>query len=145
MTNLAAIRVKSNANYICQECGSTELIQAHHQVPGDDSSLVVLCAECHSQKHPNLPKALFFSNNHQPYWHNKSASSLADELFIKLFLRRNGNKKHNPKNKKSKHTKLTNIQFRDSYSYFCPVCSLCWVSSEIKSCCPLGHTLYCKI
>lgn len=80
MLNSIAIGIKANARYTCQECGSTELIQAHHQIPGDDNTLIALCAECHSQKHPDMPKALFFSINHQPYWHNKSASSLAKEI-----------------------------------------------------------------
>ena len=82
MNNLAAIKVKANAHYTCQECSSTELIQAHHKIPGDDDSLVVLCAECHSRKHPDLPKALFFNKGIQPYWHNKSAGSLARELKV---------------------------------------------------------------
>lgn len=30
------ISVIVNANYRCQLCGSTELIQAHHEIPGDD-------------------------------------------------------------------------------------------------------------
>ena len=59
------------------------MTQAHHKIPGEDSSLVALCAECHSKKHPDLPKSLFFkSKSLQPYWHNKSASSLAKELGI---------------------------------------------------------------
>lgn len=77
MRNLAAIKTKSNSHYTCQECGSTELIQAHHEIPGDDDSLVALCASCHSKRHPNLAKALFFNKRLQPYWHNKSASSVA--------------------------------------------------------------------
>jgi len=80
--NLAPVRAKANAGYRCQECGSTELIQAHHEIPGDDSSLIVLCAECHSKRHPNVPKTLFFSTNNQPYWQNKSASSLAKDLGV---------------------------------------------------------------
>ena len=80
--NSVAIRVKANANYICQECGSTELIQAHHEIPGDDDSLIALCADCHSKKHPDVPKALFLSTNNQPYWHNKSASSIAKVLSV---------------------------------------------------------------
>lgn len=82
MKNLAALKVKANARYICQECGSTELIQAHHEIPGDDNSLVALCAECHSKKHPDVPRALFFNKRLQPYWHNKSASSIAKELGV---------------------------------------------------------------
>jgi len=80
--NLAAIKAKANAKFTCQECGSTERAQAHHERPGDDSSLICICAECHSAKHPDIPKALFFNKNQQPYWHNKSASSLARELRV---------------------------------------------------------------
>lgn len=80
--NLASVRVKANAKYICQECGSTELIQAHHETPGDDNTLAVLCADCHSRKHPDIPRALLFNKRLQPYWHNKSASSLAKELGV---------------------------------------------------------------
>lgn len=82
MTSLAATRTKSNARYTCQECEATELIQAHHEIPGEDNSLIALCADCHSKKHPNLSRALFFSKNHQPYWYNKSASTLAKGLGV---------------------------------------------------------------
>lgn len=78
--NLAPIRAKANAHYQCQECGSTELIQAHHEIPGDDDTLIALCAECHRQRHPDLPKALFFSTNNQPSWENISASSIARQV-----------------------------------------------------------------
>jgi 5-methylcytosine-specific restriction endonuclease McrA len=71
-----------NANYTCQECGSTEMIQAHHRIPKDDSTLICLCAECHSKKHPNVPRGLFFNKSRQPYWENKSASTLAKELGV---------------------------------------------------------------
>lgn len=79
---LAATIVKANAHYVCQECGSTELIQAHHQTPDDDSTLISLCASCHSKKHPDVPLGLFFSGKKQPYWENKSAASLAKELGV---------------------------------------------------------------
>jgi excisionase family DNA binding protein len=78
----AAVRVKANAHYTCQECGSTEYNQAHHPIPEDDNILEPLCAECHSRKHPNLAKALFFSVRTQPYWHNISASSLGHKLGV---------------------------------------------------------------
>jgi hypothetical protein len=77
--------VKGNAKYTCIECGSTENIQAHdpthkHVDPRDGQCL---CAEHHADKHPNMPKALFLSiKNHQPYWENKSASTLASELNV---------------------------------------------------------------
>lgn len=82
MNNLTAIRVKANAHYTCQECGSTELIHAHHEIPGDDSSLIVFCAECHSKRHPKLPTGLFLSKKTYPYWHNKSTTLLARELGV---------------------------------------------------------------
>jgi excisionase family DNA binding protein len=75
----ATIRAKANAHYTCQECGSTELIHAHHEIPGDDDSLIVLCAECHSKRHPDLSKSLFLSKSNQPYWHNKSTASMAKQ------------------------------------------------------------------
>lgn len=82
MPNLTPVRVKANANYTCQKCGATELIQAHHETPGDDSTLIALCAMCHSKKHPDLPRELFFTKGKQPYWHNKSAASLGKEIGV---------------------------------------------------------------
>lgn len=82
MRNLVAIKAKRNAHYICQECGATDSIQIHHRIPGDDSTIVVLCGECHSRKHPEVPKSLFLSIHRQRYWFNKSASSLARELRV---------------------------------------------------------------
>lgn len=77
---LANLRAKANARYTCQECEASEFIQAHHQMPNDDNSIIVLCAACHSNHHPTVPRALFFSKSHQPYWYNKSAASLARDL-----------------------------------------------------------------
>ena len=79
---IAATRVKSNARYTCQECGSTEKIQAHHEIPRDNSTLVVLCADCHSKKHPRVPSQLFHAKSGQRYWENKSASSLARDMGV---------------------------------------------------------------
>ena len=79
----ANVMVKANANYACSRCSSTENVQAHHRVPGDDSSLIVLCGECHSNQHPNIPKGLITCvKSHQPYWCNKSAGSIARELGV---------------------------------------------------------------
>jgi len=80
MRNIVAIKAKAKAHNTCQECGATELIQTHHRIPGDDSTIVVLCGECHSGKHPDTPKALFLAICRQRYWFNKSAASLAREL-----------------------------------------------------------------
>ncbi len=82
MRSLAALKTKANAKYTCQECGSTELIQAHHEIRGDDNSLIALCALCHCHRHPDLPRALFFNKRSQPYWWSKSAASLAKALGI---------------------------------------------------------------
>ena len=79
VTLALAIQVKVDAGYICVECGSIEKIQAHHQIKGDDNSMICLCAECHSEKHPELPKALFFSTKELSYWFNKPASIIAKE------------------------------------------------------------------
>jgi hypothetical protein len=81
-TNDAILWAKQKVKYVCQECGSTEMLQGHHCIKGDDSSIVCLCAECHSKKHLNIPHALFISKNHQPYWENKSASSIAHKLGV---------------------------------------------------------------
>jgi len=51
----------------CVDCGSTEELQAHHITPiSDDENLAtdvsngeLLCWECHSEKHPNVPENLF--------------------------------------------------------------------------------------
>lgn len=74
--NVTALRVKANSKYTCIECGSTEFIQAHHVIPGDDDSLIPLCAECHSKRHPEIPHMLFLNKNSQSYWNNISAASL---------------------------------------------------------------------
>lgn len=76
------IQAKANANYTCTACGSTEIISAHHQIPKDDSSLRVLCAYCHHDKHPDLPLGLFTNKVHQPFWENKSMSSIAKGLGV---------------------------------------------------------------
>ena len=73
-----AIIVKSNAGYICQQCGSTELLQAHDPTGEhiDVRDGICLCVDCHSEKHPGMPKGLFLNSRCQPYWQNISASSL---------------------------------------------------------------------
>ena len=55
--------VKRNANYTCQECGSTDLVQAHDPT-GEHTDIekgICLCASCHADKHPDLPRELFLS------------------------------------------------------------------------------------
>lgn len=77
-----SIRVKARAHYACEKCGSTEYVQAH--APNGDHSDwrkgIALCAAHHADEHPSIPRELFFIKNHQPYWLNISASSLAKEL-----------------------------------------------------------------
>jgi len=51
---------------VCQHCGGTELLQAHHKEhranggSDDPSNGVALCAGCHADEHPDLPRDLFF-------------------------------------------------------------------------------------
>lgn len=79
---LWAILVKAKAGYHCARCGSAEFLQAHdptgRHIAVNDG--ICLCAKCHSKEHPNIPENFFTSKNHQPYWHNLSASSLAGIL-----------------------------------------------------------------
>lgn len=53
MTNPYIIsKVKFDANYTCQDCGmKSDKLEAHHQIPGDDNSLVCLCKGCHVKRH----------------------------------------------------------------------------------------------
>ena len=161
MTSLASIRTKANAHYTCRECGSTELIQAHHEIPGEDDSQIPLCAECHSGKHPNVPKALFFYKTSQPYWHNKSADSLARELGVhsRTIIRaarrlkipsgklRSLDKiliKNNVRTRRVPMLKEKVIPIRETYYYFCAKCSLTWVSLIDSKHCPLRHKSVAK-
>jgi len=80
--NKAVIAAKNAANWCCQKCGSTQFIQAHHRIAGDDNSLIILCGECHSKEHQNIPKDFFLTKHIQPYWHNKSASSIARDMGV---------------------------------------------------------------
>lgn len=49
----------------CQACGSAIQLQAHHIIPvsigGTDSidNGIALCAECHADRHPDMPRNLF--------------------------------------------------------------------------------------
>jgi len=51
---------------VCQHCGGAELLQAHHKEhranggSDDPSNGVALCAGCHADEHPDLPRDLFF-------------------------------------------------------------------------------------
>ena len=80
--NTNSIIVKAKAYYQCERCGSPDIVQAHHQIAGDDSSMICLCADCHSKEHPRIPRLLFFSISNQPYWYNMSASALAREIDV---------------------------------------------------------------
>lgn len=77
-----SVKVKARFNFTCAECGSTENIQAHDptKTHSDWYSGIALCGDCHSRKHPNIPKKLFIKKHHQPMWPNISASSLAKKL-----------------------------------------------------------------
>jgi hypothetical protein len=78
----ASLITKANANYTCSLCGATERIQSHHRIPKDDLTLISLCAICHHKQHPKMALGLFTSNVQQPYWHNKSMSTIAREMGV---------------------------------------------------------------
>jgi hypothetical protein len=71
----------------CQVCGSTENLQAHHIVPISEGGADIpengeaLCAGCHADKHPDVPRELFFNGasgrNLQSGW---NATSVAAEI-----------------------------------------------------------------
>ena len=50
---------------VCQVCGATENLQAHHIIPfsigGADTpeNGEALCPSCHASKHPDIPRELF--------------------------------------------------------------------------------------
>lgn len=77
-----SVRVKARANYQCELCGSDQMVQAH--APGGDHSDwrdgVCLCAQHHSEQHPDVPRSLFFLESHQPYWPNVTAKALGREF-----------------------------------------------------------------
>jgi len=52
-------KVKIERNYVCEECGSTKDIQAHHYDGHDNDKLIVLCGKCHASKHSELAPGLF--------------------------------------------------------------------------------------
>lgn len=58
---------------VCQGCGSTEMLQAHHvehRAKGgedDPANGICLCAGCHADEHPDLPHNLFFIKAFGPF------------------------------------------------------------------------------
>lgn len=83
VTQTKTQQVKRDAGYKCVECGSEEKVQGHHMIPQDDDSIIALCAECHSSKHPDIPKAWFFSEkNNKPFWENMPIYKIADECEV---------------------------------------------------------------
>ena len=74
--------VKTRAGYVCELCGSDEMVQAH--APGGDHSDwrngICLCAQHHWEQHLDMPHSLFFLKTNQPYWPNIPALALAREF-----------------------------------------------------------------
>ena len=58
--NRWARKVKARDGYVCQRCGSTEDLEAHHKVPYagnlslryDVDNGITLCRNCHNMEHP---------------------------------------------------------------------------------------------
>ena len=54
-----AKRIKEEANYVCERCGSKENLEAHHEIPvkvdqslvNDETNGICLCHECHMKAH----------------------------------------------------------------------------------------------
>lgn len=54
-----AKRIKEEANYVCERCGSTENLEAHHEIPvkvdqslvNDEMNGICLCHDCHMKAH----------------------------------------------------------------------------------------------
>jgi len=71
----------------CQECGRIENLQAHHIIPisedgpDDPANGIALCASCHADRHPDVPRNLFLNGasgiSPPAPW---NATSLAAEL-----------------------------------------------------------------
>lgn len=54
-----AKRIKEEANYVCERCGSKENLEAHHEIPmkmnselvNDEMNGICLCHDCHMKAH----------------------------------------------------------------------------------------------
>jgi len=54
-----AKRIKEEANYVCERCGSKENLEAHHEIPVkvspelifDETNGICLCHDCHMKAH----------------------------------------------------------------------------------------------
>ena len=54
-----AKRIKEEATYVCERCGSEENLEAHHEIPvklnpelvSDEMNGICLCHECHMKAH----------------------------------------------------------------------------------------------
>ena len=83
--------VRNRDKWVCQKCGSTEYLQAHHTHPVSEYPLfealpqygITLCVYCHADAHPELPRGLFISSIIQTEKEGKiSAGKLAKELGV---------------------------------------------------------------
>ena len=56
-------KVKERDNWVCQECGETERLHAHHvkhrfthpELSDNLDNGITLCELCHAKKHPYIP------------------------------------------------------------------------------------------
>lgn len=47
--------IKREAEGICSYCKKeVEILEAHHEIPKDDSSMVAICPNCHRKQHRNI-------------------------------------------------------------------------------------------
>jgi len=83
-SKLDTAKIKGKYDFVCNECGSMENIQAHDPTGFHTNwrQGIALCGDCHSKQHPDVPKDLFLPSTHQPYWPNISARALAEEFGV---------------------------------------------------------------
>lgn len=77
-----AIKVKRRAKFTCEECSSTENVQAHDLKNGDG---ICLCGYCHSKRHPNVSSAFIISKKVKAIWRNVSVASIARRHSVSSF------------------------------------------------------------
>ena len=77
-----ALKVKRRAKFTCEECNSTENVQAHDLKNGDG---ICLCGSCHAKRHPNVPSAFIMSKKVRAIWRNISVASIARKHGVSSF------------------------------------------------------------
>lgn len=77
-------KTKFEAKYTCQDCGiKSDKLEAHHQIPGNDNSLICLCKGCHVKRHHGTYTPTDASSKINPdIWRKMKASAISQNLKI---------------------------------------------------------------